>query len=687
LAWLKKGAQRKNTMDTRRTVLIGITLVLATLVAACAAAEEDGPPAEDPPPAQGTALSGTRWVLISLKGEALIEGKEITLRFGPGAVGGAAIEGSGGCNTYGGIYTASGESLTLSEMYWTEIGCVEPKGIMEQEQAFFQALSTAATYRIARDAGAGDRLELYDEGETRVLVFAAEGTVAASTPTAATSSTTTKVAAATPTPVPSTATATAVPATATLEPPTPTPAPPEPPPGVEPPAGFTLYVEPSSGISLWLPERWTATEPVREPPHGQSRTTILQSYPPGKYVGGERRQPGDTKCDLIVHWPGTSVADVVPRNRSDPPVTVLSEEEIVLRSGLLGKLFEVESMGRSVSLVAEINGRAVVLVCFGELEPFDEIAATLHAAEGFEVAPLPTVEPVAAIKRYRDSETGVSVLVPGEWVVTGIVPGQRVTLQSYPESKYVGGEALQAGDTKCDLSILPPDASVAGFVQQMKADSAVSLLSEAEIVLASGEPGTRIKLESMGRSLLLVTALRAATGDERVVVLVCFGELEPFDEIAATLHAADEASALIAALEMPASLPSGAAVTVMFTLINDSSEELYVLKWFTPLEGLAGDIFRVQREGVELEYRGKLVKRAAPTSDDYVRIGARGSVSIVVDLVQGYDFSQAGQYTVQYRSPRLSHTAKTPGDQAGSLDELGMVQIPSNPVRVTIGRP
>ena len=34
-------------------------------------------------------------------------------------------------------------------------------------------------------------------------------------------------------------------------------------------------------------------------------------------------------------------------------------------------------MGRSLSLVTEVNERAVVLTCFGELAPFDEIAVTL----------------------------------------------------------------------------------------------------------------------------------------------------------------------------------------------------------------------------------------------------------------------------------------------------------------------
>jgi heat shock protein HslJ len=519
-------------MDTRRTILIGIILVLTALTAVGAVAAILAffvPFAANP--AQSNDLPGTEWTLVTLNGGALVEGSEITLRFGAADDSGAAIEGSGGCNTYRGSYTASGESLSLSDLYWTEMACQDPKGIVEQEQAFFQTLNTAAAYSIAREAGAGDRLELYDEGGTRILVFAAEGTVAAPAPTATTAAAT-EVAAATPTPVPPTMTATAVPPTAvpptvTLEPPTPTPAPPE------PPAGFTQYVDPLSGVSLFLPEGWTATEPVREPPHSQPRTMILRSYPADKYVGGGRRQPGDTKCDLTIHPPGTSMADVAPRTRSDPPVTVLSEEERVLHSGLPGKRFEVESMGRSVSLV---------------------------------------------------------------------------------------------------------------------------------------------------------TLLPAATSNGRAGVLTCFGELAPFDEIAMTLHAADQTSALIAALEAPDSLPSGALVTVRFTLTNVSSEGLYVLAWFTPLEGLAGDIFWVQREGVDLDYRGKMVKRAAPTAKDYVWIEAGASTSVEVDLAEGYDLAPAGQYAVQFRSPRLSHIAKTAEDQAGSFDELESLQIPSNSVRVTIGR-
>jgi heat shock protein HslJ len=71
-------------------------------------------------------------VLVSLNGGALVEGREIALRFGE-----ASIEGAVGCNTYGGSYKASDESLTLSDLYWTEMACLGPKGIMEQEHAYF----------------------------------------------------------------------------------------------------------------------------------------------------------------------------------------------------------------------------------------------------------------------------------------------------------------------------------------------------------------------------------------------------------------------------------------------------------------------------------------------------------------------------------------------------------------------
>ena len=309
-------------MELRRTALVGVTILIAVLLAACAATEPD------PSPAGGIALSGTEWVLTSLNGDTPIEGTQITLSFWEGS-----LEGSGGCNTYGGGYTASEDSLHLSDLYWTEMACLEPEGILDQELAYLNALNAVASYRV--DAG---RLQLYDEAGTQVLVFGPQETAR--------------------------------------------PAP-------------------------------TSTSGPTEPP------------------------------------------------------------------------------------------------------------------------------------------------LPGE-------------------------------------------------------------------------------------------------------------------------------SGLIASVEAPASLASGEAVNVKFTLTNTLSEGLYVLRWFTPLEGLAGDIFRIRRDGLHLPYHGILVKRAPPTAEDYVWLDAGGSISAEVDLAEGYDFSQPGQYTVQFSSPRLSYTAKALGEQAHSFEELAAIEIPSNPITVTI---
>jgi heat shock protein HslJ len=338
----------EKTMDIRRRTLVGAVLVLMALLAACSTATQDQAPEES------AVLPDTEWVLSSLNGNALIEGTEITLNFTE-----ASVQGSAGCNTYSGSYTASEDSLRLSGMEWTEMGCPEPAGILEQEQAYLQALNAAASFRVD-----GDRLEVYDEGGAQSLVFVAAGgpsSVQATpmpeprTPTAA------ALAAATHTPVPPTVTPTPEPPTAA-------------PPSLEPPAGFKRYMDAVSGVSLLVPESWTIVEPG---PRGGP--TIFASYPGDKYVGGEGFQPGDTKCDLTIHPPDISVADLVQQIKSDPSTTIVSEQEILLQSNQPGIRFEVESMGRSLSLITEINGRAVVLTCFGELAPFDQIAVTLGA--------------------------------------------------------------------------------------------------------------------------------------------------------------------------------------------------------------------------------------------------------------------------------------------------------------------
>jgi heat shock protein HslJ len=109
----------------------------------------------------GDSLDGTAWELESLAGSNLLPGTRITIEFAADQVSGSA-----GCNTYGGTFRASEGNLTLVDLYATEMGCLEPPGILDQEATYLTELRSAARYQID-----GGRLAIFDEIGTEVLVY------------------------------------------------------------------------------------------------------------------------------------------------------------------------------------------------------------------------------------------------------------------------------------------------------------------------------------------------------------------------------------------------------------------------------------------------------------------------------------------------------------------------------------
>jgi heat shock protein HslJ len=121
---------------------------------------------DTPPPSGANPLAGSEWILTSLHGESPLQGSHITLKFQEDIVVGFA-----GCNAYGGgsgSYTASPDgTLAIPAPAQTQMACVEPEGVMEQEEAYVKALAGAASYRLA-----DNRLELQDAAGETALVFA-----------------------------------------------------------------------------------------------------------------------------------------------------------------------------------------------------------------------------------------------------------------------------------------------------------------------------------------------------------------------------------------------------------------------------------------------------------------------------------------------------------------------------------
>jgi len=98
--------------------------------------------------APNSTLGGTKWFLRSYGEQnnlqALIEDTEITATFDSAK---GQVSGSAGCNTYFAGYEVQGSKLSIFEMAWTEMACLSPEGVMEQEQEYLTILANAQSFQ------------------------------------------------------------------------------------------------------------------------------------------------------------------------------------------------------------------------------------------------------------------------------------------------------------------------------------------------------------------------------------------------------------------------------------------------------------------------------------------------------------------------------------------------------------
>ncbi len=112
------------------------------------------------------ALVGTTWRLVSMDGATPIEGTTITLELRA-----RELVGSAGCNNYGGgpdsgAYSATRGRFDVPALAVTVVMCVEPVGVMEQEERYLELFKMTTGYRVT-----GIELRLLDEDEQVRLVY------------------------------------------------------------------------------------------------------------------------------------------------------------------------------------------------------------------------------------------------------------------------------------------------------------------------------------------------------------------------------------------------------------------------------------------------------------------------------------------------------------------------------------
>ena len=93
------------------------------------------------------ALPGSSWIVTAYnngKGGVVstMAGTDLTADFGTDG----NLTGNSGCNTYSATYKVDGNKITIGPAATTRMACEQ--AVMDQEQQYLAALSTAATYRI-----------------------------------------------------------------------------------------------------------------------------------------------------------------------------------------------------------------------------------------------------------------------------------------------------------------------------------------------------------------------------------------------------------------------------------------------------------------------------------------------------------------------------------------------------------
>jgi heat shock protein HslJ len=138
----------------RTAFLFAAAASAALLSTACGTSDAVTNPAAPP-------LAGATWRLASIQGRPALAGVRVTAVFADES----RVSGTAGCNSYTGSARVTADRIEVGGVASTRMYC-SATGVMEQEDAYFDAFAKATSYRIA-----GNRLELGPAPGTVTLVY------------------------------------------------------------------------------------------------------------------------------------------------------------------------------------------------------------------------------------------------------------------------------------------------------------------------------------------------------------------------------------------------------------------------------------------------------------------------------------------------------------------------------------
>jgi len=123
-----------------------VTFALVALAACGSPAVPSSSPASPASPSASTppvGIVGPTWVVATVGGSDTVAGSRPTMTFGADG----QVQGTGGCNSYGGPYKLDGAAIDVGDLASTMMLCAD-QSIGAQETAFFAALGGAQTWQV-----------------------------------------------------------------------------------------------------------------------------------------------------------------------------------------------------------------------------------------------------------------------------------------------------------------------------------------------------------------------------------------------------------------------------------------------------------------------------------------------------------------------------------------------------------
>jgi heat shock protein HslJ len=110
-------------------------------------------------------LTNTEWRLVSFTEAGTVTptlpGSDLSLSFHENG----EVDGSGGCNSFGGGYQVQGSNISFQQLIHTDMACTAP-GLNEQEQTYLEALQSSVRFERS-----GDSLKIWYGNGQAVLTF------------------------------------------------------------------------------------------------------------------------------------------------------------------------------------------------------------------------------------------------------------------------------------------------------------------------------------------------------------------------------------------------------------------------------------------------------------------------------------------------------------------------------------